>query len=422
MTPDSYRPRLVDRRIEEWLGAFPAIMLVGPRAVGKTTTALQHAASVVRLDQPGVATAFRADPDAALRGLAEPVLVDEWQVAPDVLGARVRIHGPLDRPKRTVDTDPRPGRLIVTGSTRADNDHDTWPGTGRLVRLTMHGMTIREQLGRLDGMTFLDRVASGQPIPNPTGVVDLRDLVELALRGGFPESLTLADGVQRHAWLASYVTQLATRDMRALDPGRDPRRLRAYVDACALNTAGVVDHRTLYDAASIDRRTAIAYDRLLEDLLFVDMAQAWRSNRLKRLVATPKRYLVEPALLTGALGLDAEAVLRDGDLLGRLLDTFVTAQLRAELQVAQTPGARIHHLRQQDGRREVDIVVELPGRGIVAIEVKAAAPSVSDARHLAWLAQELGDDFIAGVVLHAGTHGYPLGERITALPMTALWA
>lgn len=105
-----YHPRSADRLIGDLLGELPALLIVGPRACGKTTTASRHAATIVRLDRPAEAVAFRADPDAALRGLDEPVLLDEWQAAPEVLGAV----------KRAVDTDPRPGRYILTGSVRAD--------------------------------------------------------------------------------------------------------------------------------------------------------------------------------------------------------------------------------------------------------------------------------------------------------------
>ncbi len=106
-----------------------AVLLVGPRATGKTTTARRLSASVVRLDRPAEAAAFLADPDAALARLTEPVLLNEWQAVPDVLGAV----------KRAVDDDPRPGRFLLTGSVLADLDAATWPGTGRLVRLAMYG-------------------------------------------------------------------------------------------------------------------------------------------------------------------------------------------------------------------------------------------------------------------------------------------
>src|SRR5262249_46750551 len=155
-------------------------------------------------------------------------------------------------------------------------------------------------------------------------------------------------------------------------------------------SGGVVDERTLFDAAGINRRTAHAYERLLTNLLVIDAVPAWSSSRLRRLVLAPKRYLVDSALIAGVLGVDASAVMRNGDLIGRLIDTFVASQLRPELTVAKSR-ARLYHVRQQDGRHEVDLVAEFGAEQLVAFEVKAtAAPKPDDARHLAWLRDQLG--------------------------------
>ncbi len=406
-----YLPRAVDPLIDELIGELPAIFVTGPRATGKTTTAARRAATVVRLDSEAEAAAFRADPDAALRGLPEPVLLDEWQVVPGVLGAV----------KRAVDADPRAGRFIVTGSARSDLDGDLWPGTGRLTRVPMVGMTVREQAELGPAVPFIDRVAAGADLAPAADSPDLRGYVELLLRGGFPEpALRMGTAARRH-WLDSYVDHLVTRDAEQLEGGRDPVRLRRFLEAYSLNTAGVVEEKTLLEAAGINRKTAQAYERLLGNLLVVESLPAWTSNRLKRLVLTPKRHLVDPAIAGGVLRLDADAVLRDGDLLGRLLDTFVLAQLRAELPVtAARP--RLYHVRQQQGRFEVDLIAELAGGGLVGMEVKAtAAPGPADARHLAGLRDRYPDTFVAGVVLHTGPRAYGLGERLAAVPISALW-
>lgn len=108
--------------------------------------------------------------------------------------------------------------------------------------------------------------------------------------------------------------------------------------------------------------------------------------------------------------------------MGRLLDTFVTAQLRAEAVVTDAR-PRLFHLRQESGRHEVDIVAELRGDGVVGIEIKAtSAPRVDDARHLVWLRDQLGDQFVGGVVLHTGPAAFSLGDRLTAAPIGTLWA
>jgi predicted AAA+ superfamily ATPase len=407
-----YRERTVEGLLQTLLAELPALLIVGPRATGKTTTASRHAATVVHLDRPAEAAAFRADPDAALRGLEEPVLLDEWQAVPEVLGAV----------KRAVDADPHPGRLLLTGSVRADLEGETWPGTGRLVRIPLYGMTVREQIGSLGEAPLLDRLARGDDLGVPADAPDLRGYVELALRGGFPEAALQLSNAARQRWLESYVDQLLTRDAVLLEVVRDPARLRRYFEAYALNSAGIVDDKTLYEAAGVNRKTALAYEQLLTNLLIIEAVASWTSNRLKRLVVSPKRYLVDPSLLTGILRLDVNGVLRDGDVLGRLLDTFVAAQMRAELAVTATR-PRLYHLRAHQGRHEIDLIAELSGGQLIGIEVKAdAAPDREAARHLSWLRDQLGDRFIAGVILHTGQRTYGLGKGIRAVPICTLWA
>ena len=107
-------------------------------------------------------------------GLAEPVLLDEWQLVPGVLGAV----------KRSIDSRPDPGRFIVTGSVRSDLEAELWPGTGRLTRVPMYGMTLREQLGEFRRPAFLDRVSMGdelQPAPDTPDLRGCRPSLELAM-------------------------------------------------------------------------------------------------------------------------------------------------------------------------------------------------------------------------------------------------
>ena len=114
-------------------------------------------------------------------------------------------------------------------------------------------------------------------------------------------------------------------------------------------------------------------------------------------------------------------VLGDPDLFGRILDTYAAAELRVEVALARRP-QQLFHLRDQNGRREVDLMVDLGRKGIFGIEVKAAAaPAPSDAAHLSWLRDQLGKRFVGGAVLHTGPAVYELGERILAVPLCALW-
>lgn len=136
---------------------------------------------------------------------------------------------------------------------------------------------------------------------------------------------------------------------------------------------------------------------------------------------SPKRFLVDSGLVAGALRLGVDGFMRDGDLLGRLLETFVVAQLRAELQLGAQEAA-LYHVRDQNGEHEVDLLAELDVNRVIGIEVKAtSAPNAESARHLQWLRRELGSRFVAGVVLHTGPRVFTLADGIIAAPICSLW-
>lgn len=410
---DAYVTRVVDGLLDQLLGSFSAVSLVGPRAAGKTTTAVRRAGTVLRLDRPNVRNAVAADPDAMLQGLPEPVVIDEWQEAPDVLGAV----------KRSVDDDPRAGRFILTGSVRAELENQVWPGTGRILQVPMYGMSVRERLGRAAGQTFIDRVATAgtSAVKAPASEINIRGYLDLMLEGSFPEPALRVPASARGRWFDGYVEQMITRDVPAVAPRRDPERLRRYLSALAVNSAGLVTEESLREAAGINAKTAHEYQALFQRMFVLDQVPAWFSNRVKRLVKTPKRYLVDPALVASVLGLGRDAILYGPDMLGRLMDTFVAAQLRAEL-AASDLNPRLHHLRDEHGRHEVDLIIETTGGTLIGVEVKASANvTAHDARHLAWLRDETGDAFAAGLVLYTGPHVFPLGDRLAAAPVSALW-
>jgi predicted AAA+ superfamily ATPase len=409
----SFVPRLAEARVEQLFAELPALSIVGPRATGKTTIARRLSRTVVQLDDPVEAGAFEADADTALRALPEPVLLDEWQAVPSVLGAV----------KRAIDKGSGAGRFLLTGSVRAKFTGTTWPGTGRVVDVHMHGLTEREILGKLTGEPFLSRLARANidTFAMPADPPDLLGYVELALRGGFPDAALDLSADTRRAWLGGYLNQLLTRDPESLHEDRDPLRLRLYFEALALNTAGLAQSKTLYDAAQIDHKTALAYERLLTNLLVLEVLPAWTTNRLSRMTRTGKRYLVDTSLVAAALELNERAVLRDGNLLGRMIDTFVLAQIRPEVALSSFR-PRLYHLRSRDGGHEIDLVAELSGGDVVAVEIKSsAAPTRGDARHLEWLRERLGERFLAGAVLHTGPRPFRLSERIFALPICVLW-
>lgn len=385
-------------------------MVTGARAVGKTTTAARLANQVVHLDEPREAAIWRADPDAALSSLRLPALLDEWQEVPEVLGAV----------KRSVDSDPTPGRYLLTGSVHARIEQRMWPGTGRLVTAHMGPVSRRELTGSLQSVgSWIQSLADGVA-PNLNGPdLNLLDYANLIVAGGFPEVVYRDRSTAAAAkWYRSYIDQLVSRDT---GPGsRDPERLRSWLIAAAACTAQTPQDTTLNTAAGVNRATGSSFETLLTDLGMIERIPAWSTNRLTTLTSQSKLVISDPGLACAIMGVDVAELMTDGVLLGQMLETFVASQIGPELAFG-TDGYRMCHLRTQGGRQEVDFVLA-KGRAVVGLEVKAsAAPTTADARHLRWLAQHLGPNFRCGAVLHTGSGTYRLDDRIVALPIRAIW-
>ena len=410
-----YLPRLLDRVVRDAfdpVDGVPAVLVVGPRGCGKTTTASRHAATTLRLDRPNERGVVTADPDAAIAAGPRPLLLDEWQLAPEVLGAV----------KRAVDVDFTAGQFVLTGSARADLVTTGWAGTGRVVRLAMWGLTQCELEGRGHEETTLLDVAfdPGAAMPAVTDAPDFRVYVDRALRGGLPQVATADSATKRSRLLDAYVDQLVTRDVETVSPRRNPAMLRTALRAIAASSGGIPAVERLIEATGLDRATIAAYDGVFEALMVTERVPPYLGNRLNRLAKRPKRYVTEPSLLGPLLGVDERTVIRDIDVLGRLLDTYVAAQLRPLVELT-APRARLLHLRDTNGEHEVDLIVEHPDGSVIACEVKAtAAPDRSDARHLRWLADRLGPLFRRGIVFHTGPRSFQHDDDIWYLPIAAL--
>lgn len=412
-----YVDRFVDRTLAAMLSGpdgVPAILIVGLRSSGKTTTAHRCANSTLRLDRPAERGVVEVDPDAAIVGGQPPLLIDEWQLAPEVLGAV----------KRAVDRDFTAGQFLLTGSARSDLLASGWAGTGRVVRINLWGMTQRELLGRAHvGQTLLERASDPYAhMPIVESEVDVRGYVEFALKGGLPQIARSESSLRRSMLLGAYVDQVITRDVQ-IDSGRrrSPSNLRSYLRALAASTSGVVADSRLIEAAGIDRATLQSYDDTFESLMISERVPTYTNNRLNRLAQRPKRYITEPSLLGPLLGIDERAIMRDVDLLGRMIDTYVASQLRPEIELT-LPRAQLLHLRDTNGEHEVDLIIEYPDGSVIAIEVKAsAAPTHHDGRHLRWLKESIGPAFRKGIVLHTGPRSFQFEPDIWYLPISTFW-
>jgi hypothetical protein len=184
-------------------------------------------------------------------------------------------------------------------------------------------------------------------------------------------------------------------------------------------SARLVNVAEMASAFQLSRPTIREYVVLLERVFLLEHLPPWHSNRLSRLIKTPKLHICDTGLAAALLGVDAAALFKNRDMLGRLLETFIFQELRRQASWNEAP-VQFHHFRDKDGV-EVDIVLEQAGR-ITGIEVEAAATVVGkDFRGLKKLQETTGKQFAAGVVMYDGENVAGFGENLYAIPIRMLW-
>jgi uncharacterized protein len=406
-------PRRATDLLTEALSDTRVVTLNGARQAGKSTLARLAAQArgpdtLIRLlDDPATLRAARDDPAGFVDhdGL---LVIDEVQLAPELFRSI----------KVAVDTDPRPGRFLLTGSAQVlalRQLPDALPGRMEIVELWPFSQ------GEIDRSPdgFIDAAFALGPALSRTSTLRKRDYLERAVRGGFPEAVR-RPAHRRAAFFDSYLTSLIQRDVKelaAIERQGDLRRLLALL---AGRSGGLLVPATLAGESGVPRTTLNRYLELLMVVFLIKQIPAWSAGQTHRAIGTPKLAFVDTGIACHLLGQDATRLGEPDGAAGPMLETFVLMELARQLTWS-SQRARLYHYRTKD-RVEVDAVLEAPDGRVVAIEVKAGATiHAEDLAGLRHLAQRLGSRFVAGYVLYAGQQALPFGDRLRALPLDALW-
>lgn len=409
-------PRTLAAQLAEILADTRVAAILGPRQAGKSTlarTLLDGGGfrSFVTLDDRAVRDEAVNDPDGFVAALRRPVVIDEIQRAPGLMLAI----------KIVVDEDPRPGQFLITGSANLLTQRgvaDALPGRAAYLRLWPFAQSeLRGSVG-----TLIDRLFAADPpalYHQRPGLVAYADVIA---RGGFPDAHHRSSA-RRRSYFEAYVETLLGRDLRdvaapQVDTTSIPRLLRLL----AARSSELASFDGLARDLQLNPKTARAHTGLLEQLFLVHQLRPWSGNHSQREVRTPKLFLTDSGLLCALIGATPERLVADGSLGGRALETFAVGELLRQSGWCEQFLSGLYFYRDRDGR-EVDVVIETTDGRVIGIEIKAAASiGTSDTRGLRYLRDRLGDAFVAGAVLYTGRATLPLGDRLWALPLAALWS
>lgn len=417
-----YVRRVVDAELDTLFPELPAILLDGPKGVGKTATALQRAATVWRLDSAPQRAIALADSQVVV-GAEPPVLLDEWQRVPDV----------WDAVKRAVDAKPSGGQFLLTGSAPTTGTHS---GAGRITSVRMRPLTLPER-GVSRPTVSMAALLSGEgpPLSGSSGL-GLADYTDLILGSGFP-GLQALSGRALRAQLDGYLERIVDTDLEEAGLRiRRPATVRAWLRAYAAATSSTASWEAIRRAATAGvqnkpaKSTAIPYIEALSRLRVLDEIEPWLpgNSHFGRLSQAPKHHLCDPALAARLLGVSradlltgkepAVAVPRDGTLLGALFESLAALSVRV---FAQGQEATVAHLRTSTGSHEVDLIAERADGHVLALEVKLSANvSYEDVKHLLWLREVIGARLLDMVVLTTGQYAYRRPDGVAVVPLALL--
>lgn len=395
----------------EALADTRVVLVNGARQSGKSTLVrrIGHdtGASWYSLDNEATRRMAADDPVGFVR-FDERMIIDEIQRDPRLLLSI----------KELVDEDPVPGRFLLTGSARVLGLRDL-PDTlvGRMETIELWPLSQGEIDGTPDA--FVDAAFAQGPELRHESTVTRDGYIERIVRGGFPGVMTRSPA-RRSDYLRNYVGDLIHRDVAQVSEIERVPEMRSLVRMLAGRSGQLLVPTTVGSALGLGHKTAARYISLLEEVFLIKRIPAWTRRLSGRSLSQQKVAMVDSGVAAAILGMNAARLRKIGAPLGELLEGFVTMEIARQLTWSETRADQYHY-RTRDGD-EVDIVLENLVGEVVAIEVKASStPTPEDFRGIRHLHDRIGDDLVAGYVLHTGRRTLPFGPKYRAIPVSALW-
>jgi uncharacterized protein len=408
-------PRRHTDLVVERLQHLRIVAVLGARQVGKSTLISQvlrrvGGMNIANLDDQGVLRAAKSDPTGFLAARGRPLVIDEIQRAPDLLLAM----------KVVVDQDRSPGQYLVTGSANLRllrTLPDSLPG--RISYLTLQPFSQ----GELGGVreTFVDRAFENVAAPIFAQPIGRAPYVERISAGGYPEAHRLPEFL-RESFFRDYLEALLDQDLSTISQvTRSDDVLRVFSLALA-RTASLLNSASMGRELKLDHKTVAHYLLIAERLHLLTRLPAWSGNLGKRVIRAPKIHAVDSGLVCSILGASPQRLVEDldGSLAGPIFETFVVGELLKQSGWSLSP-TRVFHYRDTNGH-EIDAVLERPSGEIIACDAKAAATVQGrDFLSLISLRDAIGPRFKFGAILYTGQDSLPFGDRLWAIPISALW-
>jgi len=369
-----YIERIVDKKTRDYLEIFGAILIAGPKACGKTTTAENHSKSVLKMQDPDERdnnmSLAKIRPSLLLEG-ENPRLIDEWQMAPEL----------WDAVRHEVDKRNEEGLFILTGSTTIDRSKISHSGIGRIARIDMKPLSLFES-GESTGEVSIKGLFEGKTDISCVSRIGIEDISKLAIKGGWPKNIFKSTRVAMK-FANEYCKLIAESEINTVDGvKRDRNKAMIIMRSLARNTGTVVTLKTILEDVNahypdFSRNTLSEYLDALKNLYILDDVESW-SPKLRsktEIRKSSKRYFVDPSLAASLLNASPEKLLRDINTFGFIFESLVVRDLKIYIDSID---GKVFHYRDRSGL-EVDAVLYRDNGQYGLVEIKLGQNEIEKA-------------------------------------------
>ena len=420
----NYKKRIADILLAEKLEEKGAVIIEGPKWCGKTTTALQIAKSVIRMDDPQKRDEYvqmaDIDPGRLLAGDV-PRLIDEWQIAPKI----------WDAARFEIDTRDEEGQFILTGSAvPIESEQIKHSGTGRFTWLTMRPMSLFES-GESSGEVSLEELFRTPETVSGRNSMDIDRLSFVICRGGWPRATDMKDRPAL-AQAVDYYDAIVRSDINRADGvNKNPARVRLLLRSYARHQGAQVpatlirDDIAANDSDTLNEDTIHSYINALKKIFVVEDMPSWNPNlRSKTAIRTSDtRYYVDPSIAAAALGISPKDLVNDLNTLGLLFEGLCVRDIRV---YSEAIGGQVFHYRDKSGL-ECDAVIHLRNGRYGLIEIKLGGEKLIEegASNLKQLQKKIdtskmNDPSFLAVIVGVGDHAFRRKDGIYIIPIGCL--
>lgn len=393
-------PRFLENTIKEVATVSPCIFIAGARQIGKSTLAIKLVKNYILLDDISVRESVEKGAIDFIKSQKKPICFDEVQKMPSLLEAI----------KISIDSNRNNGDFLLTGSANVldiKGVGDTL--AGRIINLTMHPLTMKEQDRSLDNCfeKLLNKDFSIKKM-------DLSQQLKMILVGGYPEAIKIKSDKLRQYWFASYISTYIERDVRDIGDIRDVMKFIKLFNLLAPRSGAIFNIKNFATEAGIAEKTVANYLNVLKLIFQIQTLPPYFSNISKRFVKMPKSYFTDTGVLAHLLGIQTQNEFETSEYRGMLIETFVFMELKKHIDYSGL-NAQLYHYRTSD-QKEIDFIIEHKNQ-IIAIEVKSSqSVRKVDFKHIIDLAKK-EPKLKLGIVFYRGDKVLPFGDNLIALPL-----